>query len=225
MRPSHLLPAALLVAAGLTPARAADLSGLDRAVPDEPKFHTATPRYALLAFGPEAKTTVWLVQDGDVMHVHASPDGKSPKVWRQVRGQYGFFSLGDVWEDEKTCHKDLRCSRSQVNRLSIGVGGKRQVAGFDRTGKFEFAATAKGAPVVHFNGPLTLDLFHEQEDFQAGADMEMTAVVGTPGVGPGTFAHFLCNAYPKGAWPRAVIEFPVGPGGNQVIAKVRLDEA
>jgi hypothetical protein len=216
----------LLAAAGLSPARAADLSGLDRTIPDEPKYHTPAPRYALLAFGPEARTTVWLVQDGDVMHVHASPDGQLPKSWRHVRGRNGYFTLGDVWEDEKMFHKDLRYDPSDDNRLSIVVGGKRQVVGWDWAGEFVFGATARGAPVVHFNGPLTLDLFHEQEKFLIGSGGTITAVVGTPGVGPGTFAHFLCNAYPKGAWPKAVIEFPVGPAGGQpVITKVRLDEA
>jgi hypothetical protein len=225
MRRSHLLPAALLVAAGLTPVRAAELAKLDRTVPDEPKYLTAAPRYALLAFGPEAKTTVWLVQDGDVVHVRASPDGKAPPVWRHHKAEYvSTFALGDIWEDATTCHKNLRLFRTHYQRLSLGVGTRQQLAGWDRAGKLEFAATAKDAPVIHFNGPLTLDLFREQEPLLAGAETEMTAVVGTPGIGPGTFAHFLCRAYPKGAWPTALIEFPPGAAGKSVIAKVRLAE-
>ncbi len=84
-------------------------------------------------------------------------------------------------------------------RLSIYVGGKRQVAGWDRNGKLEFAASAMDAPVVHFNGPLTLDLFREQEKAAAQrTQVDITAVVGTHGAGTGTFALFYTDAYPKG---------------------------
>src|SRR4051812_7087149 len=166
MRPSHLLPAVLLVAAGLTPAGAADLSKIDRTLKDEPKYTSKQPKYCLLAFGPEAKTLVWLVRDGDVMHVLASPDGKAPKAWRQVRSSSGAFVLGDVCEDGgKVRHKNLRLGRYyyECEDLSVQVAGVgRQMAGHDRKGKLTFAATAKDAPVIHFNGPLTLDLFREQ---------------------------------------------------------------
>src|SRR4051812_42896462 len=109
MRLSHLLPAMPLVVAGLTSASAADLSKIDRTLKDEPKYLARAPKYCLLAFGPEAGTTVWLVRDGDVMHVLASPDGKSPATWRQVKGHYGNFPLGDVFEEGgKVRHKNLR---------------------------------------------------------------------------------------------------------------------
>src|SRR5215217_3380411 len=100
MRPSHLFPAMLLVVAGLTPASAADLSKIDRSLKDEPTYHTDSPKHCLLVFGQDARTHVWLVHDGDVMHVYASPDGKATKAWRQVRAVSGsYFRLGDVWED------------------------------------------------------------------------------------------------------------------------------
>ena len=44
----------------------ADLSQIQRAIAREPAYLTK-PRYGLLVFGPEAKTRVWLVQDGDVL--------------------------------------------------------------------------------------------------------------------------------------------------------------
>jgi hypothetical protein len=219
---SRLLPAALLVAVSLSPACAADLRKIDRTVPDEPKFSTAAPNYCLLAFGPEARTTVWLIRDGDVMQVHASPDGKAAKTWRQVRSESA-FDLGNIWEDERTCHKNLRCwPRSGHDMVAVYVGGKRQIAGRDRSGKLKFAATAKEAPVIHFNGPLTLDLFYDQEPFEVGGGADMTAVVGTPGVGPGTFATFMCDAYPPKVWPKAVIEFPTRYGGKPIVTEVRL---
>ena len=220
---SRLLPAAMLVAVGLSSTSAADLRKIDRTLQDEPKYNTAAPKYCLLAFGPEAKTTVWLVRDGDVMHVHASPDGKSAKLWRQVKLDSTAFNIGDIWEDEQTCHKNLRyLPHSRRIAFTVMVGGKRQAAGFDRAGKLEFATTAKDAPVVHFNGPLTMDLFREQQPLQTGEDL--TAVVGTPGIGPGTFALFFCDAYPRNAWPKAVIEYPAKDGGKPIVTTVRLDD-
>jgi len=226
MCPSRLLSAALLVAAGLTPASAADLARIDRTLKDEPKYTTRTPKYCLLAFGPKAVTHVWLVHDGDVMHVLDSPDGKSPRRWRQVKGSPAHFLLGDVWEEGGLArHRGLRFyGNPRSVRLSVNVGGKLQAVGRDRTGNLAFGASAKEAPVVHFNGPLTLDLFREQEPLLGGRVTDLTAVVGTHGVGPGTFAHFYCDAYPKGAWPTAVIEYPAKGGGKPIVVKVRLAE-
>ena len=216
---SRLLPAALLVAAGLSPAHAADLSKLDRTLPDEPKYHTPTPRYCLLAFGVDARTTAWVVHDGNVVHLYASPDGKAVKTWRHVKSDSSSFSLGDIWADG-TCYKNLQFFPSRRNyKLSVKVGDHRQGAGRDRDGVLEFAATAKDAPVVHFDGPLTLGLFYEQEPLVSGSTVDLSVVVGTPGVGPGSFALIYCDAYPKGAWPTAVIEYPSG-----AVTRVRLAE-
>ena len=159
-----------------------------------------------------------------------APDGKSPKRWRQVRRQYynsASFALGDVWEEGgKVRHKNLRyIPRARYLKLWVEVGGKQQIAGSDIRGKLAFAASAKGEPVVHFNGPLELDLFHDQQPLHSNTDIEITAVVGTRGVGPGTFALFRCDAYPKGAWPTALIEFPGSDKrGKPVVAKFRLAE-
>jgi hypothetical protein len=227
MRLSHLLPAALLVAAGLTPASAADLSKIDRSLKDEPKYHTKAPKYCLLVFGPEARTHVWLVRDGDVMHVLASPDGKSAKAWRQVKGSHGSFNLGDVTEDGgKVRHKDLRLGRHyyECDDVSVRVAGVgKQMAGHDRNGKLAFAARAKDAPVVHFNGPLTLDLYREQRPLMTNRRVQLTAVVGTHGVGPGTFALFCCDSYGN-VWPTAEIEFPAKKADDPpVVVRIKLE--
>jgi hypothetical protein len=226
MRLSHLLAATLLVVVGVTPAGAADLSKIDRTIPDEPAYQSRKPGYCLLVFGPEARTRVWLVKDGNAVHVHDSPDGKAPPRWRKVRSLTWDWPLGDIWEGGGTArHRDLHFNPiGDEMRLWLKVGGKRQLAGHDRRGALELAASAKDAPVVHFNGPLTLDLFREQRPLRSGRRVQLTAVVGTPGVGPGTFAVFDLNAYPRGAWPTAVIEYPAKDGGAPIVAKVTLDD-
>jgi hypothetical protein len=212
---TYLFPAAFIVA-GLSPP--ADLSQLDRTVPDEPAYQTRAPKYCLLAFGPGARSTAWLVHDGRAVHLHASPDGKAAKVWRRVTSDSGTFDLGDVWAGAKL-YTNLRFSPKSDYQLSVRIDGRRQLAGRDRTGCLELAATAKGAPVVHFDGPLTLDLYSEQEPLRTETESELRVVVGTRGIGTGTFAHALCNAFPKGAWPTALINYPSGAS-----ARVRLHD-
>jgi hypothetical protein len=69
---SLLLTAALLVGAG--PARAADLHKVDRTIKKEPRY-ASKPKYCLLVFGPEARTRVWLVLDGDTLYVDRNGNG------------------------------------------------------------------------------------------------------------------------------------------------------
>ena len=47
----------------------ADLTKVDRSIKKEPAYQTKSPKYCLLVFGPEAKTRVWLVLDGDTLYI------------------------------------------------------------------------------------------------------------------------------------------------------------
>src|SRR5437870_13912675 len=58
------------------PGHAADLSKIDRTIGKEPVYESESkPKYCLVVFGPEAKTRVWLVLDGDVLYVDRNGDG------------------------------------------------------------------------------------------------------------------------------------------------------
>jgi hypothetical protein len=227
MRPTRILGTFLFLLAAMTPASAADLTKIDRTLKHEPTYRSSSPKYCLLVFGPEAKTHVWLVVDQDVMHVYDSPAGSSPKAWRQVRGRNGNFHLGDVCEaDGKTRHKNLAVYlRSWGSTVEVKIAGKSlQMADQDRGGELKFAAKAKDAPIIHFNGPLTLDLFHGQKPLKSGGKVRLSAVLGTPGVGPGSFAYFTTDAFYDYGWPTAEVEFPSKePGGKPTLLRVRLD--
>ena len=56
------------------PAGATDLKMLDRTIGKEPKY-SSRPNYALLVFGPEAKTRVWLILVGQVLYVDRNGNG------------------------------------------------------------------------------------------------------------------------------------------------------
>jgi hypothetical protein len=92
-----------------------------------------------------------------------------------------------------------------------------------------FADKPADAPVIHFDGPLALRLnmstnilhhpvdyigkkeaappWYEQAPLVRGAECELTAEIGTPGVGPGTFALMTANIPPSNAHPVAEVEF------------------
>jgi hypothetical protein len=55
-------------------ASAADLAKVDRSVAKEAAYQNK-PKYCLLVFGPDAKTRVWLVRDGDTLYVDKNGNG------------------------------------------------------------------------------------------------------------------------------------------------------
>src|SRR4029077_8172793 len=106
MRTHALLVAtAVLLLAPL--AQATDLTKLERKIAKEPAYETKTPKYCLLVFGLDAKTRVWLVQDGDTLYVDRNGngdltgDGKRVKV-NQSTDSYRSFEAGDITIDGLT---------------------------------------------------------------------------------------------------------------------------
>src|SRR5438046_8811381 len=72
------------------PVSAADLSKIDRKIGNEPVYESQSkPKYCLVVFGPEAKTRVWLVLDGDVLYVDRNGDcdltGKDERILKKSR--------------------------------------------------------------------------------------------------------------------------------------------
>src|SRR6516225_2443750 len=95
---THTLAAVLLIA---PLAQAADLAKIERKIAKEPAYQTATPKYCLLVFGLDAKTRVWLVQDGDTLYVDRNGDGDLTEEGKRVRIQhqsdsYRSFEIGDL---------------------------------------------------------------------------------------------------------------------------------
>src|SRR6516225_7939198 len=94
-----------------TPAWAVDLTKIERTIAKQPAYQTKAPRYCLLVFGPEAKTRVWLVQDGDVLYVDRNGDGdltekdKRVKLKQQDKG-YREFEAVDI-KDGSLTHTGL----------------------------------------------------------------------------------------------------------------------
>jgi hypothetical protein len=98
MRALTLLAPVLLLPAS---ARSADLAQVERKIAREPAYQTKAPKYCLLVFGLDAKTRVWLVQDGDTLYVDKNGDGDLTGADKRVQlkqrsDDYRSFEVGDL---------------------------------------------------------------------------------------------------------------------------------
>jgi hypothetical protein len=225
----HLL-AAWAVLAGT--ATAADLSRVDHTIKKEPVYRSK-PKYGLLVLGPEAKVRIWLVLDGDTLYVDRNGNGDLTEAGERVRIKTPDRDPAAFEEVEITAAGlpvrprlevwawnwfDLRFHNKANLEPSLDVtwvGQQRYGAWGDERGPLTFATRPQDAPVVHVGGPLQMG-FEVRRPLEKVGDRtyKLSAAVGTPGLGPGTFAHLKYNVIPAGVHPRAVLEFPNRKAGH-----------
>jgi hypothetical protein len=195
----------------------ANLGKIERKILKEPRYQSTAPTYCLLVFGQQARTRVWLVLDREAKTVFIDRNGNGDLTEEneRVTAPAGAFDLGDVTEaDGQPSHTDLRLSvtpHSEKERLvwaceiSVLIGGKyRQQAGGE---SLRFAARPQDAPVIHFHGPLSLRP-HAVPLLLAGETTEFNALIGTEGLGQGTYAWIAYSHIPADIHPIAEIIFP-----------------
>jgi hypothetical protein len=78
-------------------------------------------------------------------------------------------------------------------------------------GNLQLAATRQAAPIIHFNGPLTLAP-RSSSPLTAVLPQTLEVMVGTSGLGIGTFARLANGEVAKNLYPVAEIVFPTGGG-------------
>jgi hypothetical protein len=116
-----LLAASLASAPRANPA-AADLSKVDRTIKKEPAYN-GKPRYCLLVFGPKADPRVWLVLDGDTLHVDRNGNGDLTEAGEKVAAKKGAadqcyaFEAGELAVGGKT-HKGLDVAVAPLKSLA-----------------------------------------------------------------------------------------------------------
>jgi hypothetical protein len=245
---------------------AVDVAKIERKIVKEPAYRNK-PKYCLLVLGPEAKTRVWLVQDGDTLYVDRNGNGDLTEANEKVaaeerKGQdpddpYCTFRAGELCEGGRR-HLNLSVSVGDLNRVKeglpeakallqrdpkakqynvglevempgfqgLGEGGRIvQGAGRDSKGLLQLADRPQDAPIIHFGGPWTIHL-HQQTILWLGRANHVALVVGTPGLGAGSFAYIgYEGAIPDNITPRIEISFPSRkPGGPPVRASYELAE-
>jgi hypothetical protein len=100
-----------------------------------------------------------------------------------------------------------------------GIGGRlSQMAGFyDPAGVLQFAGKPADAPLIHFDGPWQISVYGEIPTLTLGRDNELVLVVGTPGLGGGTFAMLAYEeAIPENVHPKVQVRFPANGVGEPV---------
>src|SRR5262249_23533833 len=190
MRASFLISVLLVVGDTAVTAWGADLTKIDRTIAKEPAYQSK-PKYCLLVFGPEAKTRVWLVLEGDTLYVDRNGNGDLTE-----KGERFVLALDEydrkrgkrVWNvgDIEAAGGKVRYTELQVSEISeaahavtglgagYGVSVKVPIAGhrvLQGVGGFvyphhgfrlQFAARAQDAPIIHFGGPLRMILLQPQ---------------------------------------------------------------
>jgi hypothetical protein len=138
------------------------------------------------------------------------PDRRTPREWKPF--------LDGVWRQAPdgiaygvSLHLDPKC----YGHLGGGTGRRvRHLAFMDRQGVLVFARRRQDAPVVHLGGRLTL-LLRPNEKLRTGAEPgELSLWLGTPGLGPGTFAITWYDLVPADANPVVEVRFPAREGGS-----------
>jgi hypothetical protein len=214
---NHLIFSAMtiLLTFGLNPAVAADLTTVERTIAKEPAYKNK-PKYCLCVFGPEAKTRVWLVLDGNVLYVDRNGNGDLTEKDERVTGMQAYrgltqFAAGAVTLPEgesQTIHLRLDLSTYEGSPMIF----PRIVATIDRTewtsSLYEFADRPKIAPIVHFNGLLTFVCL-SPPNFVPGKTTNLTIFTGTAGLGEQAFAwRSVKEMIGVDAQVRARFEFP-----------------
>lgn len=229
----------------------ADLSKIDRSIRKEPTYR-GKPMYCLLVFGPEAKSRVWLVRDGNVLYVDRNGNGDLTEsgercpVTPDERLSTGWHkcAAGDIVEtDGKTVQRSLYVHFYSANEIALklkAASGREYWLWWDVGGGIKLSSRPQDAAVVHFDGPLTFG-----RSSYAGGVVEPPAgssycqalrrgdkatrlsfQLGTPGLGKDSFASINPRkAVSNSAMrPRAEIEFPSKrPGGPPIRTTVTLD--
>ena len=127
MRPQRFLRPFLVLLLAVGSAAAADLHHINRTIAREPAYKSKAVKYALLVFGPDAGTRVWLVLDGDTLYVDRNGNGDLTEPGKKVQaekndssepseGVYS-FKAGDIHAGPFV-HKDLYVRVTKLDHLA-----------------------------------------------------------------------------------------------------------
>jgi hypothetical protein len=135
-----------------------------------------------------------------------------------------YSSLQDNPHIREALKADVQASAARISvevesaRLKgNGIGGRLiQMAGFyDPTGILQFADKPADAPIIHFDGAWHITFYGELPTLRLGRDNDLVLVVGTPGLGGGTFAMLgYDKAIQDGLHPKAEVRFPAAQEGG-----------
>jgi len=117
----------------------------------------------------------------------------------------------------------IQASVESTRLKGRGVGERlvQMVGPTDPTGVLQFANKPDKAPIIHFDGPMHISLYGENPTLRLNRDNDLYLVVGTPGLGDGTFAMVqYAETIPEGVFPKAELVFQGGDLGKKPIKEL-----
>jgi hypothetical protein len=230
MRKLHVWAAlvAVLWCTAPLPGETADLAKVDRGIGKEPAYQ-GKPAYCLLVFGNQG-TRVWMVRDGHRVYVDANANGdltdSGEMIDFKAKDQEQQRGGGAVTVTDPATKNKYALSFSEYGTslfITCGGEGRRtQWGGSDCDGEAAFTAKREDAPVIHFDGPLTIGWF-QKPVLKKGEECELAVLVGSKGVGKGAFVSTSYAEVKEDQQPEVELTFPPAtPGGTPVKVKATL---
>jgi hypothetical protein len=202
-------------------AAAADPGARQPAITKEPAYQTKKPRYCLLAFGPTQEVRTWLVVDDESVYLDHNGNGDLTEEG-ECFGTRGaalrpvpITSAGKV-----TIYTVTSLHLSKLGDLvAVHASTKGK---FRQYGDALLADRPQDAPLLHFDGPLTMVL-QKKLLLRGERPLELHAGVATvsPVGNAGVFVEYD-PAIPDGISPVAEIEFPGQGQSEPIVVKLLL---
>jgi hypothetical protein len=234
--------------AATAPTAAADLGKIDRTIRKEPAYN-AKPKYALLVFGPSARTRVWVVQDGPTVYVDRNADGDLTGTDERFTINSSNPKQKDVGSLEK-CKIEVPDPDGRTRYVITGIGihpegqdsdERHLMANVDVEGPVSYhqycdaklGASPDKAAVAHFHGPLTAGprtinwkLTPQLSQLPTGDKPgEIYAIVGTMDPEHGCWVVVRSEDLPKDLHPAVQVEFtPQNAGGPALQKRYFLEQ-
>jgi hypothetical protein len=214
-----------------------DLSQVDRTVNKQPVYK-GKPRYCLLAFGPEAKTRVWVVLDGTDLYVDRNGDGEltDDERFSDDGRKLEPFEIADPSTKDRYKVTSMAVHRSDKEKRVFVMANVEVVGKYKQYCDLTPVETQKEAPVAHFHGPLQIGLREanwvcNERLVRGEPPGELFAWVGTFDKANGCWV-VLCNTVdehrkdlPGDFHPVADIEYPpVRPGEKSIRQRCELKQ-
>ena len=221
----RLLVGAIAVLMLNTSAFAVDLTKIERKIKHEPEYRSSSPKYCLLVFGMKAEKRIWLVHDYDTLHFDRNSNGilgePGEKVFTTYRSYIKVPNL--LPQKPKGASNNLSLSISSSGYRVRFYGEHYQYVGFLKEPKAQFSKTPATAPIIHFNGPVVMKQYATPVTLQRGntkgsyRNRSLRLMVGTPGLGTGTFAALHCKCRKKKGDLVATFRYPTGSPDTKLL--------
>jgi len=187
----------------------------------------------LLVFGKEAKTRIWMVWDGKSLHVDRNGNGDLTDPGERISAASGmYYHVNRLVERDGTVHQNLQLfgRGDGTFTLQLGEEGARaQYVGMGLMTRPTWGNRPANAPIIHFNGPMTLERYGPVYNLPRmtvnGSNSrryKLRLLLGTPGLGTGTFASYdeVCS---ENLGPlQADIEYAADPQGRSLNQSIDL---